>query len=419
PNYDIFIDAPTEAAPSFTLDQFQEDGKTYRVLIHDFATPDANAANRGALLDGLKRLVAVENAVVAPDELDTYTFFFHFDPGSSDGMEHLFGTQIIIPAGLASERGLAGAEDDAAHEFFHQWNVKRIRPLALGPWNYEGQNPTPSLWVAEGFTQYYGDISMERSGLESSDDYLRNLGRSLGSSLTAPGYKLMSAEDSSLTAWFHDATPLRQQTNQAITTISYYARGEQIAAVLDLELRRRSRGAKSLNDAMRWLWENTYHAPRTSYYLPGRGYTEADVEQAIEAVAGASYADFFRDYVAGTKPIPYDQYLSAAGLKLVCTVPANVASYSGVYLAGDTVRGVAPGSPAEAAGFGNGQVIESGNLAALPPGQSAAVKVSAHGQHLTLTLTPAAPRATACQIETIPAASADQQALRAAWLAGR
>ncbi|MFI5268210.1 MAG: hypothetical protein ACHQ7M_12620, partial [Chloroflexota bacterium] len=169
PNYDIFIDAPTEAAPSFTLDQFQVDGKTYRVLIHDFATPDANAANRGALLDGLKRLVAVENAVVAPDELDTYTFFFHFDPGSSDGMEHLFGTQIIIPAGLASERGLAGAEDDAAHEFFHQWNVKRIRPLALGPWNYEGQNPTPSLWVAEGFTQYYGDISMERSGLESSD----------------------------------------------------------------------------------------------------------------------------------------------------------------------------------------------------------------------------------------------------------
>src|SRR6185437_5499718 len=123
-----------------------------------------------------------------------------------------------------------------------------------------GQNPTPSLWVAEGFTQYYGDISMERSGLESAEEYLRNLGRSMGISLTAPAYRLMSAEDSSLTAWFHDATPLRQQTNEGITTISYYTRGEQLAAVLDLDIRRRPHGARSLNDAMRWLWDNTYHA---------------------------------------------------------------------------------------------------------------------------------------------------------------
>jgi predicted metalloprotease with PDZ domain len=443
PNYDIFIDAPTEAAPNFTLDQFQADGKTYRVLIHDYATADSNAANRKALLDGLEKLVKTENAVVAPDELDTYTFFFHFDPGSSDGMEHLFGTQIMIPAGLGAERGLQGAFDDAAHEFFHQWNIKRIRPAALGPWNYEAINPTPSLWVGEGFTQYYGDISVERAGLQTADDYLASLGRSLGNSLTAPAYRLMSAEDSSLTAWFHDATPLRQQTNTGITTISYYGRGEQIAAVLDLDLRERSGGKKSLNDVMRWLWKNTYHAPRATYYLPGRGYTDLDVEHAAEAVAGASYASFFREYVAGTQLINYDQYLAGVGLQLSCSAQEGTNSFSGLYLAGDRVRGVAPGSPAEAAGFGNDMVLVSINgeklpeqsapaasrgrgfsagpspVDALPAGQPASVVVTAHGATLTLTLTPAAAHATSCKLVDAPGATAAQKSLRAAWLAGR
>ena len=433
PNYDIFIDATTEAAPNFTLDQFHADGKLYRVLIHDFATPGSNQANRAALLAGLEKIVRAENALIAPDELDTYTFFFHFDPGSGDGMEHLFGTQIIIPAGLGTARGLRGALADAAHEFFHQWNVKRIRPLALGPWNYEGQNPTPSLWVAEGFTQYYGDITLERTGLVGADRYLSNLGRSLGASLTAPAYRLMSAEESSLTAWFHDATPLRQQTNQGITTISYYTRGEQLAATLDLDLRARTGGRKSLNDVMRWLWDHTYHAPRATYYLPGRGYTDDDVHHAVEAVAGgASYAPFFRDYVAGTQPIPYNHYLAPVGLELQCAVAAGVESYSGLYLGGHVVRGVAPGSPAEAAGFGNDDVLVSingapvaaagaGGIAAspvdrLPPGQAAQVGVSQHGASFMLTLTPQAPHATACRLVDRPGATAAERALRAAWL---
>lgn len=432
PNYDIFIDAPTEAAPDFTLDQFSADGKTYRVLIHDFATSANNGANRAALLAGLTRIAHTENVVVGPDELDTYTFFFHFDPGSSDGMEHLFGTQIMIPAGLGTPEGLDGAEEDAAHEFFHQWNVKRIRPQALGPWDYEGQNPTPSLWVAEGFTQYYGDISLERAGLETSADYLRDLARSMGSSLTAPAFRLMSAEDSSLTAWFHDATPLRQQTNQGITTISYYTRGEQLAAVLDLDLRARTQGRKSLNDAMRWLWDHTYHAPRATYYLPGRGYTDADVRQAVEAVAGgADYSQFFRDYVAGTKPIPYDQYLAAAGLRLACTAAPGAVSYSGVYLAGNVVRGVAPGSPAEAAGLGTDDVIEAVNGATPPPPpaaggtsvvdqlparQTAQLVVSQHGITSTLTLTPSDPLPTSCQLVDAPTVTAAQRSLRAGWL---
>lgn len=422
PNYDIFIDAPTEAAPSFTLDQFQADGKTYRVLIHDFTTPDSNGDNRKALLAGLEKIVHAENGVIAPDELDTYTFFFHFEPQSGDGMEHLFGTQIMVRAGLGAAQGLSGAESTAAHEFFHQWNIKRIRPAALGPWNYEAQNPTPSLWVGEGFTQYYGDITLERTGIVNQDAYLRGLGRSLGNSLYASGYKLMSAEDASLTAWFHDATPLEQETNEVETTISYYTRGEQIAATLDLDIRRRTAGRKSLNDVMRWLWENIYHAPRATYYLPGRGYTDMDVQHAVEAVTGTSYAGFFRDYVAGTKPIPYDSYLAAAGLRLACRVPEGVRSYSGARVAANAVRGVDPDSPAETAGLGNDQEIVSINgqagadINSLPPNRMATLVVRQHGVESTLQLMPAEPPTSACELAPIPGATETQLQLRGAWL---
>ncbi len=430
PNYDVFIDAPTEAAPDFTLDRFHLDGKTYRVLIHDTISPARDAAHRAGLLAALRAIARVENAVIGPDDLDTYTFFFHFNPGSYDGMEHLFGTQIMVPDGLASNAGLMEAEDDAAHEFFHQWNVKRIRPTALGPFDYEAPDPTPSLWVAEGFTQYYGEISIERAGLETPREYLDLLGASLGQSLTAPAYKLMSAEDSSLTAWFHDSTPLRQDTNTGITTSSYYSRGEQIAAVLDLDLRRRTDGRKSLNDVMRWLWAHTWRAKRTSYYLPGRGYTDRDVEHALADVAGGhSYARFFQDYVAGVKTIPYDHYLAAAGLRLACVPTPGARGYSGVYIAGNRVLGVAPGSAGERAQFGKGMRITAVNgqppaappdgtqlLDTLPPGQPATIQAVEHGAQLKLTLIPGPPLAKSCTLADLPTVTPAERALREVWL---
>lgn len=426
PNYDIFIDAPTEAAPRIKLDQFKRDGTTYRVLIHDFITPQDNGANRARLLADLKKIAGEENAIIGPDDLDTYTFFFHFDQGSQDGMEHLFGTQIMVESGLATSAGLWGAESDAAHEFFHQWNVKRMRPLALGPWDYEAENPTPSLWFAEGFTQYYGEITLERTGLQSSADYLRALGANLGDSLTQPGYRWMSAEDASTTAWFHDATPLVQRNNLASSAISYYERGDQLAATLDLDLRARSGGRRSLNDVMRWLWQHTYRAPRATYYLPGRGYTDADVEQAVEAVAGASYQQFFADYVSGTQPIPYDHYLAVVGLELRCTVPPGSVNYTGAHTSGNNVGRVDPGSPADTAGLGPNALItavdgksvaaDTDSLGALPPGRAARLEFEEDGAASSATLVPQPPRATACTLQDTPTATPRERALQEAWL---
>jgi predicted metalloprotease with PDZ domain len=425
PSYDILIDSPIEAAPRLDVRSFQVDGKTYRVLIHDFITPARDSAHQAQLLTNLEKIVREENALIAPDDLDTYTFFFHFDTGSYDSMEHLFGAQIVVGSALSTNQGLLAAEGNAAHEFFHQWNDKRIRPVALGPFNYEGEDVTPSLWFAEGFTQYYGVLTMERTGLRARDLYLHILGDIFGLDRSRPGYRLMSAEDSSLTAWFHDTAPLKQETNMSESVISYYVRGEQLAAVLDLDIRARTGGRKNLDDVMRWMWTHTYRAPRTTDYLPGRGYTDLDIEHALDAVTGASYQQFFHDYIRGTQPIPYDHYLAAAGLQLSCTVPAEVTSYTGVHMKGDQITGVDFGSPTALAGLGGDATITAiggepkvVDLDTLPPGSPVQVTASEHGASVEFTLTPEPPRSAAasCRLTDLPAATPQQLALQNAWL---
>ncbi|HZT72067.1 MAG TPA: PDZ domain-containing protein [Terriglobales bacterium] len=426
PNYDIFIDAPIEAAPNFSLDNFVQDGRTYRILIHSYRP---EGGNHGALIAALRRIVAVENTVFGPPaDLRTYSFFFHFDPQSpGDGMEHLFGTQIIIPAALGEPAGLRGAEDDAAHEFFHQWNVKRLRPLPLGPWDYQRPDPTRSLWIAEGLTQYYGDISVERAGLESPEEYLRQLGGSFGRFEQQPGHASMSAADSSLTAWFHDRTPLYQETNQRATTISYYQKGELLGAMLDLDLRRRSAGRLSLDTVMRYMYQHFYEGPRASYYLPGRGYREADFEAALETVSGVSYQDFFARYVNGVAELPFNDYVAAAGLQVECSIPPDRKSFTGLVTEGTRVVMVAPDSPAARAGLGvddeitaiNGQTVGADAadvLRALPPGQPAVIAVTEHFQAFSATITPEPPHRSRCAIVPRPDATVAEKALRESWL---
>lgn len=426
PNYDILIDSPLEAAPDFSLDSFESDGRTYRVLIHSY---QPLGRYHGKLLDALKKIVACENTVVAPTDLNTYTFFIHFDPQSpGDGMEHLYGTQIIMPFALNNDNEFAMTEDDAAHEFFHQWNVKRIRPVGLGPFDYTHVPQTPLLWVAEGWTQYYGDITLERAGLESQQTFLNDLARTISRFRNQPGHTTMSATESSLTADFHDRSPLYQQTNQRATTISYYFKGEFDALAIDLDIRNRTHGQKSLNDVLRYLWQHNYEGATNSYYLPGHGYTEQDVQQAIEAVAGVSYADFFRDYVTGVKELPWDQIFAPVGLRLVCQPAPNATSWLGLGLQGTTVNMVAPGSPAEQAGFGiddqiqkiNGQTVNAdtleGSLHALPPNQPATVTVLRHFQTAILSITPAVPRPSDCTLHNVEHVSQQQKQLREQWL---
>jgi predicted metalloprotease with PDZ domain len=325
PNYDILIDTPTEIAPDFTVDEFKLDGKTYRVMVHSFGE---EKGRRAELVERIERLVRSETAMMGTPDYDSYTFLMHFDPTAprGDGMEHLASTQIITTRALGDKDALEAAVDTASHEFFHVWNVKRLRPVELGPWDFTRPLNTRSLWIAEGLTNYYGHLMQRRAGIWSDAQLERELGQAIAVVENAPGSRLMSAEEASLIAPFIDRGQSAQQTNLRETSISYYNKGEVVGIVLDLLIRGRTRGRASLDDVMRRMYEEFYlRSPQTTYYLRGRGYTGADFERAASQVAGTDLSDFFARHVGGVEPLPYDEALAYVGLKLVKT-PAKTAT---------------------------------------------------------------------------------------------
>jgi predicted metalloprotease with PDZ domain len=317
PNYDILVDTPTEIAPDFTVDEFKVDGKTYRVMVHSFGE---EKNQRPALVQQIERVVRAETALMGTPDYESYLFMMHFDPTAprGDGMEHLASTQIISTRALGDKDVLANAVDTAAHEFFHVWNVKRLRPVELGPWDFTRPLNTRSLWIAEGLTNYYGNLMQRRAGIWTDEAFLRALARSIGSVENAPGSRLTSAEEASLIASFIDRTPHAQRTNLAETTVSYYAKGEVIGIVLDLLLRGKTRGRASLDDVMRRMYEEFYvRSPQATYYLRGRGYTGADFERTSSQVAGTDMSEFFARHVRGTEVLPYEEAFAYVGLRLV------------------------------------------------------------------------------------------------------
>ncbi|PYS37488.1 MAG: hypothetical protein DMG14_21060, partial [Acidobacteria bacterium] len=165
PNYEILIDNPTEIGPDWTLDDLKIEGKIYHVVIHSRGD---DGGRRPAFVHDLEKIVRAEIGMWGPPDFESYTFLFHFaaDDRSSDGMEHLTSTQIIEPGILADRGTYYGALSTAAHEFFHAWNVKRLRPIELGPWDWTKPAATRGLWIAEGFTQYYGIEMYHRAGFE-------------------------------------------------------------------------------------------------------------------------------------------------------------------------------------------------------------------------------------------------------------
>ena len=321
-NYDLLIDTPVEAGPDWTADEFRVGGKTYRVVLH---AAGGDGGRRGDLARDLERLVRAETAMWngAPD-YDAYTFIFHFDPDlqRGDGMEHLNSTQIITRRALSERGAYDEAVDTAAHEFFHVWNVKRLRPAELGPWDFTRPVVTRSLWIAEGVTNYYGHLMQRRAGLWDDARLYRELAEQIGVIENAPGSRQLSAEESSLIAPFIDRSPAYQRTNLAQTTVSYYDKGETLGLVLDLLIRARTEGRRSLDDVLRKMYEEFYvRSPAADYYLRGRGYTGADFERAVSEVAGFDFNDFFNRHVRAPQRPPYEDALAAAGLRLVKTGP--------------------------------------------------------------------------------------------------
>lgn len=299
-NFDVLYDSPVEVSNFKQLD-FQVRGVPHRIVI------DGEGNYHPDILRALvQKIVEAEIELFGDVPYHDYTFILHLRANAGGGLEHLNSTAL-------GWRRNDFANDDAyrrfsslvAHEFFHLWNVKRIRPDALGPFDYKNENYTRLLWVAEGITEYYANLILRRIGLTSDRSYLNQMATNIHGLEETPGRLLMSAEESSFDAWIKFYRPDENSVN---TAISYYDKGEILGMLLDLEIRRRTKGAKSLDDVMRMLYND--------FYKKGRNYSPADFQKVCETVAGGSLEEFFARYVRGRNELPYNQVLAAAGLRL-------------------------------------------------------------------------------------------------------
>ncbi|HEX6728570.1 MAG TPA: PDZ domain-containing protein [Pyrinomonadaceae bacterium] len=435
PNWDVLIDTSTEIAPDWTQENFQVDGKKYHVVVHSFGDEGGKRPN---LVRDIEKVVRAQTEMWGPPEFEEYTFLIHFaaDDHSGDGMEHLTSTQIIQQGALAEEGVYDNTLGTVSHEFFHVWNVKRLRPVELGPWDFTRPLSTRGLWVAEGFTNYYGHLFLRRAGLWDNAQFLRRQSQTISEIENAPGSKLMSAEESSLSAPFIDDAPHAQLTNLENTSISYYPKGQLIGMVMDLLIRGRSKGRSSLDDVMRRMYEEFYlKSPNASYYLRGRGYTTDDVEQMVSKVAGFSFEDFFKRYIRNTEVLPYDEALAYVGLRLNKSTSRNPHD-GGMTIDFEEpdsprIENVRPNSAAEDSGLQIGdEIVELGGrklrseswrstLSRYKPGDSVPITVRRDRRVIKANLVLGQPDQFNYEIVERPDATSEQKALRVAWLTGR
>jgi predicted metalloprotease with PDZ domain len=301
PNYDALADSPVEAG-QFQDYSFSQNGATYRVVVH----ADQRDYSPDRLLASLQKITATETALMHDTPFSRYTFILHFRRGDGGGgMEHRNGTAITLSA--AQVRGhWENLEDMAAHEFFHLWNVKRIRPQSLEPIDYVHGNDTRDLWFCEGVTSTYGALTLVRAGLISRQAFYARLGAAIETLQSRPARFFQSAEESGLEAWFEKYNDyLRPERS-----ISYYNKGELLGFLLDLAIRHATRDGAALDDLMRRLNED--------FARTGRYYTEQDLRREIAQIAPtfSGLDAFFEDYVRGTRELDYETFLGYAGLEL-------------------------------------------------------------------------------------------------------
>ena len=306
-NFDILYDSPFLVA-DFKTTTFDVRGVPHRFVIDGEGNYDAERIRRDA-----QKIAETAAQMMGDVPFRDYTFQLMISPAAGGGLEHLNSTALIWRRfGFKPETAYRDFLGLVAHEYFHAWNVKRIRPDVLGPFDYTGENYTRLLWVAEGVTNYYEDLIVRRAGLMTDRDYLARVAAAVRTLQHTPGRLEMSIEEASFDAWIKYYRPDENTIN---SSVSYYDKGGIVALLLDLEIRRRSNNAKSLDDVMRHLY--------AEFAKRDRNFTPEDFQRAAELAAGSSLDDFFRRYVRGREELDYNAAFNAAGLQLLTTADAG------------------------------------------------------------------------------------------------
>jgi predicted metalloprotease with PDZ domain len=458
PNLQYLMDSPTELS-DYTLRSFKvrnPDGKefTIRTAVHHDGDPSAIDEYAA----GTERIVNEAAAVFGEFpafDTGTYTFLGDYVPwGGGDGMEHRNSTVVAAPTSFRNPQAVGGVLGTVSHEFFHAWNVERIRPKSLEPFTFEEANISGELWLAEGFTQYYGPLIMARAGVQNADP-VRLVGSALAI-INSPARQFRSAVEMSQQAPFTDAAVAIDETNFSNTFISYYTYGAALATALDFSLRDRSNGKISLDDYMRAMWRAHGKPDGPSPAIIAKPYTLKDARDRLAEVSGdRRFADeFFDRFIEGREVPDYGRLFARAGLVLRQRAPgapwvgvldgsgggrgrrggAPASGASGTAAAVSIPGLVSWGTPAFNAGLEEGDVITGvddkaiagladwqAGLRAHKPGEPMIVELTRHGNALKTVVTVG--EDPSLEIVTVEAAggtlSADQKAFRESWLGSK
>jgi predicted metalloprotease with PDZ domain len=415
PDYDTLVDAPTQMG-NFDVTKFEVEGKPHYFL----ATPAGRFAKDKAekFTDLLARTARSQSAIFGGLPYDKYVYFYFFlRPESNAGgaLEHLNShVAFAPPSEMATPDMMIGT---ASHEFFHLWNVKRVRPKEMWPYDYSRENETPLLWVSEGFTNYYGAIALYRAGLRTRAQFLQSVEGAISGVEGNEARKYISPANASSSTWLGYDTPVA-------FGISYYTQGQNLGALLDLSILHDTAGKSGLDDVMRALYRD--------YYQKGKGFSTEDMISIINNLTKRDYKDFYRRYVWGVEVPPYDMILGYAGYKVAQAtsrepdigVDATVALGGGI-----EVTRVHPGTTAVTAGLMAGDLLVSFDdvevrrgLGAVRErlvqkmGQSVKIVVNRGGENKSLEMEVMGREQPDYKITEMPQPTPDQLKVRESWL---
>jgi predicted metalloprotease with PDZ domain len=309
-DYDELVDSPLEIGTHRVV-EWESEGRPHRYAVWGRGNYDLDRL----VEDTAKIVSATRELFGGPLPYDHYTFILHVVPGQYGGLEHRDSTSLIVDRWGFRGREYEKAIALVAHELFHAWNGKRIRPEPLGPFDYTRENYTRNLWVVEGFTTYYTEVVLRRAGILSPQRFLERLGDAVSSYLATPGRLRQTLEESSFDTWIRF---YRQDENSPNALISYYQKGMLVAMLLDLRIREATENRRSLDHVLRLLWER--------YGMQDVGFPEAGIEELVEEVCGERLDDFFASYLRSREELDFERHLRTAGLEMVPAAPASAAA---------------------------------------------------------------------------------------------
>lgn len=416
-DFDTLVDSPFEVGIHQTY-EFDAQGKPHQLVVWGESNLEPER-----LISDMQKVIQVEAALFDGLPYDRYLFLLHLAAQGFGGLEHKDSCSLIYQRfGFRNQDKYNRFIQLVAHEFFHLWNVKRIRPKGLEVFDYEQENYTPSLWFSEGTTSFYDLVIPYRAGIYDAQAYLNALSKEITRYLTTPGRRVQPLSESSFDAWIK---LYRQDANSPNSQMSYYLKGEMVSLLLDLLIRERHGNRRSLDDVMRRMWEQ--------FGKPEIGFTPDELQQVIESVAETDLSGFFENHLNGLDELPFDDYLNPFGLRLQGDINGEAGTpYLGLQMKSESgrevIKGVESASPAQMAGLDTGDELLALNgirvsaehlserLRDYKPGDTIQVTFFHQDELCTRKITLEPPRSSRYQIVPLEQSTKPQQENLTGWL---